>query len=208
MPMNLQEQLQYLVNYENAYLSQLDQDAAKNAFGMHTISLAEKAGMMGLMRNWISDHQVGATEDVFVEEFKEFARPLHSRKGKAALEQAAANAHKGAKAREPYAFIAARGDNSALHAQIRMAAQLRQNRANLFDWDKNKQYNAGTAAIANLEKGLEENRKAAFKAMQKVGNQYVEGENAAPVAGVAAGTSGSMTSSCTLASTSARRSSS
>ena len=186
MPMNLQQQMQYMVDYENTYMSQLEQDASRNAFGMHTISLAEKANMMGLMRNWISDHEIGATEDVFVEEFKEFARPLHSRKGKAALAQAAQNAHKGAKAREPYAFIAARGDNSALHAQIKMAAQLRQNRANLFDWDKNKQYNAGTAAIANLEKGLEENRKAAFKAMQKVDGQYVDGENPLPVMSVAA----------------------
>ncbi len=186
MPMNLQEQLQYMVNYENTYLSQLDQDASRNAFGMHTISLAEKAKMMGLMRNWIADHEFGNTEDVFVEEFKEFARPLHSRKGKAALAQAAANARKGAKAREPYAFIAARGDNSALHAQIRMAAELRQNRATLFDWDKNKHNNAGAVAIANLEKGLEENRKAALKGMPRVNGQFVESANAPPVTSVAA----------------------
>jgi hypothetical protein len=49
---------------------------------------------------------------------------------------------------------------NALHAQIHAAAQLRNSRANLFDWKADKKYNAGTAAIANIEKALEENRKA------------------------------------------------
>jgi hypothetical protein len=146
--MTIQQHL-YLLSFEEKYMAQLAQSKASNAFGMHTISVAEKGNMLALMRNWISDHEIGATEDVFVEEFKAFARPLHTRKGKAALHQAAAQAH-------------LTGGNS-LHAQIRAAAQLRSERANLFDWNADKKYNAGTAAINNLEKALEENRKAELK---------------------------------------------
>ncbi|MES3000687.1 MAG: hypothetical protein V4787_08340 [Pseudomonadota bacterium] len=163
MPLTLQEQIQYLVDYERDYMSQLERDAAHNAFGMHTITLAEKANMMTLMRNWISDHNVGASEDVFNEEFKEFARPLHSRKGKAALQSAAQNA--------------ATTGESPLQAQIRVAAELRANRSNLFDWDKDKKYNAGMAAINNIEKALEENRKKNLKSMQRVNGQFNEAAN-------------------------------
>ena len=150
MAMTIQQHL-YLLAFEENYMAQLAQTKASNAFGMHTISVAEKGNMLDLMRNWISDHEIGATEDVFVEEFKEFARPLHSRKGKAALDLAAAEAR--------------RTGGNALHAQIHAAAQLRNSRANLFDWKADKKYNAGTAAIASLDKALEEKRKAEFKRM-------------------------------------------
>jgi hypothetical protein len=169
--MTLQEQLQYMVDYERDYMSQLERDAAHNAFGMHTITLAEKANMMTLMRNWISDHNVGTTEDVFNEEFKEFARPLHSRKGKDALKKAAETA--------------ATNGETPLHAQIRMAAELRKNRSNLFDWDKDKKYNAGAAALANLEKSLEENRKKNLKSMQKINGQFTEGNEGPDITSVA-----------------------
>ncbi|MBX3585195.1 MAG: hypothetical protein KF796_01020 [Ramlibacter sp.] len=171
MPLTVKQQV-FLLTFQNNYMTQRYQDAARNAVGMHTITLAERANMMGLMRNWIADHEVGAAEDVFLEEFKEFARPLHSRKGKQALQQAADDAQ-------------ASGGND-LHAQIRAAALLRQNRANLFDWDKSKQYNAGAATIANLEKGLEENRKALLKGMQKVNGEFVEPANGVPMNSVAA----------------------
>ncbi|MDO9360754.1 MAG: hypothetical protein Q7T70_17410 [Polaromonas sp.] len=150
MAMTIQQHL-YLLAFEESYMAQLAQTKASNAFGMHTISVAEKGNMLNLMRNWISDHEIGATEDVFVQEFREFARPLHSNKGKAALEKAAAEAR--------------RTGGNDLHAQIRAAAQLRDSRANLFDWKADKKYNAGTAAIMNIEKALEENRKAEFKRM-------------------------------------------
>ncbi|RYF24919.1 MAG: hypothetical protein EOO23_09250, partial [Comamonadaceae bacterium] len=74
MAMTIQQHL-YLLAFEENYMAQLAQTKASNAFGMHTISVAEKGNMLDLMRNWISDHEIGATEDVFVEEFKEFARP-------------------------------------------------------------------------------------------------------------------------------------
>lgn len=171
MPMTVKDHL-FLLSFQQDYMSQLNQNAASNALGMHTISMAEKANMLGLMQNWITAHAVGKAEEVFLEEFREFARPLHSKQGRAVLAKAAQDA--------------ARSGGNSLHAQIRAAAELREQRSNLFDWDKNKKYNAGSAAIANLEKGLEERRAAQLKGMTRPDRKSGFAEGATPIVPVSA----------------------